>query len=127
MTARSRQGRAAEELAAAFLTRRGYTVISRNYRCPRGEIDIVARKDGLLCIVEVRSRATAAFGHPVETVTPAKQRRVALAAAAYLAEHGQEDQPIRFDVVGIVEKPRRQLTHIEAAFEPDLSLEETGL
>jgi putative endonuclease len=88
-----------EQAAEAFLTRRGYRVIGRNYRAPGGEIDLVAREGSVLCFVEVRARRSSRFGTPEETVGPHKQRRLRLAAARYLAEHG--DAECRFDVVAM--------------------------
>jgi putative endonuclease len=78
---------AAEERACRHLEREGFIVVERNHRSPGGEIDIVARKGGLLLFVEVRSREDAAFGSPEETVGRKKRLRVAAAA--------------RFDVIAI--------------------------
>jgi len=96
-------------------------VLTRNYRCPEGEIDLVVRDpEGVLCFVEVRSRRSASHGDPLETVTPAKQRRLALAARRYLAElDGGADLPTtRFDVVGVVREPSPRISWARAAFEP---------
>jgi putative endonuclease len=109
-TARGRRG---EDLAVAELRRRGYRIVERNYRCKSGEIDIVASEGRALVFVEVRTRADGSRGSAVETVTAAKQRRVARAAAAYLAERGPTFDECRFDVVGIT---GGEITVIKDAF-----------
>jgi putative endonuclease len=93
---------AAEERACRHLEREGFIVVERNHRSPGGEIDIVARKGGLLLFVEVRSREDAAFGSPEETVGRKKRLRVAAAARRYLAcaPPGSWEEA-RFDVIAI--------------------------
>jgi putative endonuclease len=93
---------AAEESACRHLERQGFTVEERNYRVPGGEIDIVARRDGLLVFVEVRSREDGSFGAPEETVGARKRLRIAAAARRYLsaAPPGSWEEA-RFDVIAI--------------------------
>jgi putative endonuclease len=98
----SRPGSAAEEAAEAFLRRKGYRILRRNYRCPAGEIDIVAREKKAFCFVEVKSRNSDACGSPAEAVTPEKRRRLCRVAAWYLSESGYEDAISRFDVVAVM-------------------------
>lgn len=98
---RSRIGRSAEIAAAAELGRMGYRILASNYRCSVGEIDFVAREGNQLVFVEVRCKRTDAFGSPAESVTPAKQSRIASAAQCYLDEHGLADVECRFDVVEV--------------------------
>ncbi len=118
MHSRSRFGAAGEDAAAALLESRGYRIVARNHRCRRGEVDLVAEKGNLLVFVEVRTRATAAFGGPEETVGFAKQRRVVTAARDYLARWRGPERGARFDVVAVVDGPRGpQLTHFENAFD----------
>lgn len=96
------RGRAAEDLAAAHLTGQGLAILTRNYRVAGGEIDLIARHGAELVFVEVRSRRSAAFGSGAESVTPAKRRRLLLAAQHYLATLGQRTPPpCRFDIVSI--------------------------
>ncbi len=96
------RGRAAEDLAAAHLTGQGLAILARNYRVAGGEIDLIARHGAELVFVEVRSRRSAAFGSAAESVTPAKRRRLLLAAQHYLATLGQRTPPpCRFDIVSI--------------------------
>jgi len=112
-------GLAAEERACRHLERQGFTVLARNYRVPGGEIDIVARRDGLLVFVEVRSREGASFGSPEETVGPRKRLRIAAAARRYLsgAPPGSWEEA-RFDVIAIEGSGgEAELRHYEAAFD----------
>ncbi len=85
----------------AELRRRGYRIVERNFRCRLGEIDIVARDGDALVFVEVRSRADGTRGSAEESVNPAKQRRIARVATAYLTARRPEFDACRFDVVGI--------------------------
>ena len=94
----NRRGEPAENLAAAFLERRGLTILERNYRCRFGEIDIVARSGALLVFVEVRARRSEAFGGAASSITAAKRRRLVATARHYLATR-RVDRACRFDVV----------------------------
>jgi putative endonuclease len=91
-----------ERVAAAFLRRQGYRVLYRNFLTRAGEIDLVCREGEVLAFVEVRSRASADFGRPAETVTPAKEQALRQAAARYLAMLGRPDIFYRFDVVEVM-------------------------
>lgn len=90
-------GRRGEDLAAGFLQQRGLSVLARNYRCRGGEIDLVCRDGRALVFVEVRLRRNGDYGGAAASITPAKQRRVILAAKHYLAAHGQSDTDCRID------------------------------
>lgn len=98
---RQRLGIVGEDLAAAALTARGYAILERRYTTERGEIDIIAEDGETLVFVEVRARATAAFGRAAETVTAAKQRQVTRLASEYLSRHQIVNRPCRFDVVAV--------------------------
>jgi len=109
-----RFGLSAEARAAALLLLQGYRIVARRWRGPIGEIDIVARRRRLLAFVEVKARGT--LDDAAEAVGPEQQRRIALAAEAWLASHPQDrDRDIRFDVVLVA--PRRWPHHLRAAFE----------
>ena len=118
---RKRLGDRGEAAAAAFLERAGMTVVERNWRCPAGEIDIVALDDEAIVLVEVKTRRTVGKGTPEEAVTPAKQRRYSKLAAAYLQSAGVSDVPVRFDVITllVVAEDRALLRHHRAAFVPE--------
>lgn len=90
-------GARAEEQAARFLAARGLTILARNYRCRGGEIDLVCRDGACLVFVEVRLRSGRSFGGAAASITPAKQRRIVLAANHYLA--GKSWPACRFDAV----------------------------
>ncbi|MFA5320880.1 MAG: YraN family protein [Candidatus Omnitrophota bacterium] len=99
----SKPGSREEKAAAEFLRRRGYRILGMNYRCPAGEIDIIAGEKGVICFVEVKSRNSDACGSPAEAVTPAKKRRLCRAAACYLASAGWSEKAARFDVVTVLD------------------------
>lgn len=97
-------GDAAEDQALAHLVASGMKLLARNYRTPGrggGEIDLVMReRDGTLVFIEVRHRASRAFGGAAASVSHAKQRRIVFAARHYLMRLAQQP-PCRFDVVGV--------------------------
>lgn len=113
-------GRYGEDLAAEHLTAAGLTVLSRNWRCARGELDLVVRDvDGTLVFVEVKTRAGTGFGTPAEAIGPVKARRLRLLAGLWLIEHRPPPAPaLRFDVIGIVRRrgEAARLTHLRGAF-----------
>ncbi len=83
-----------------------------------GEIDIIAREKKTLVFVEVKARASTGFGHPKLAVTPAKQRRISMAALCYLKETGQTHAKARFDVVAILAShPAPRIEIIRNAFD----------
>lgn len=93
----SRAGSDAEQQAAEHLARHGLKILARNYRCRGGEIDLVCRDGATLVFVEVRLRTSRNFGGAAASITPAKQRRIILAANHYLA--GKPLPACRFDAV----------------------------
>jgi len=114
------RGRHGETLAAAFLELRGYTVIERNLRFGRLEIDLVARCSNLIVFVEVKYRGNRRGGGAGAAVGTGKQRDVETAAVGYLKRRGWTRVAVRFDVVTI-EAPAHDgaalvLRHLEAAF-----------
>jgi putative endonuclease len=117
MPTRSDLGRRGEDLAAEFLTRRGWRVVARNVRSREGEIDIVASREGIVAFVEVKTRRTVAFGSPAEAVTFRKRLRIRGLAARFLAASEAHAREIRFDVVEVVcRRDETRINHIEAAF-----------
>jgi putative endonuclease len=118
---RKRLGERGEDAAAAYLERAGMTVIERNWRCSAGEVDIVALDDNAIVLVEVKTRRSVRSGTPEEAVTPAKCRRYAKLAVAYIQSAGVADVTIRFDVVTllVIAEDRALLRHHRAAFIPD--------
>ncbi|MFI5271609.1 MAG: YraN family protein [Ktedonobacterales bacterium] len=110
--ARSRLGGAGERLAAAWLAERGYRIVTRNWRCPYGEVDLVAEQAGELVFVEVKTRRGERLGAPEEAVTATKRRRLVATAASYLAAAGADDRPYRIDVIAVDLAPSGKLLGI---------------
>ena len=98
-------GDAGEDAACDELRRRGYEILARQFRTPRGEIDIVARDAGTLVFVEVKARSGPQFGGGAAAVTWRKQRRIARVAMEFLVRYGTADVPCRFDVVVVTPGP----------------------
>ena len=95
-------GRYGEELATRFLGNNGWSVLDRNWRCTAGEIDIVAMRDGVLAVCEVKTRRSMRFGSPLEAVTPQKVARLRGLAAQWLAAHATHCSVVRVDVVAVL-------------------------
>lgn len=118
MTLRQKLGALGEQKAAELLRAGGYRIVAQNHRCRRGEVDLIAERGDLLVFVEVRTRATSAFGGPEETVNPRKQQRVVAAALDWLSQRRGPRRGIRFDVVAVTDGPRGPtLQHFENAFD----------
>ncbi|HXF81599.1 MAG TPA: YraN family protein [bacterium] len=106
-------GRIGELAAVAHLEALGYRILERNFRCPLGEIDVIAADRGITVFVEVKTRRTAAFGPPFEAITRRKQRRLARLAAAYLQGRGGLEAPARFDAVAVAVGPNGRVEAVE--------------
>ncbi len=95
-----------ERMAARYLRDQGLEILECNWRCPVGEIDIIARDGDCLVVCEVKTRRSLALGSPVEAVTLRKLARLRRLAAAWLAEHDGRFSDVRIDVVGVLRPPR---------------------
>ncbi|HEX3127637.1 MAG TPA: YraN family protein [Thermoanaerobaculia bacterium] len=95
------RGKVGEDDAVRWLESQGYQVVERNVVNHGGEIDLVAREGDTLCFVEIKARASAAYGPAIAAVDLRKQRRISRAAALYLAVKNHRDTPCRFDVIGL--------------------------
>jgi len=118
MAAKDALGRRGEQLAASYLEGRGYTLIDRNWRCPQGEIDIVARDAGELVFVEVKTRSSVAFGHPLEAITAVKLARLRRLAAAWCDAHPGPHDSVRIDGLAVI-APRGgpvEIEHLKRVF-----------
>ncbi|MBO7238445.1 MAG: YraN family protein [Elusimicrobiaceae bacterium] len=111
----TQSGALGEDAACRYLAEKGYRVIARNYRKPCGEIDLIALNKKTLVFVEVKKRASRAFGGPISAVTPSKQHKIALTAQYFIKENAPKFDSIRFDVVCLLPG---ELEHIENAFIP---------
>jgi putative endonuclease len=94
-------GEPGETLACEHLTRLGYKIVARNFRCRSGEVDVVARHGETTVFVEVKDRASASHGEGYEAVTFGKRRRIIRAAQLFAASRGLFDARLRFDVISI--------------------------
>ena len=91
-----------ERLAADHLRAAGLTVLECNWRCPLGELDIVARDGEVLVVCEVKTRSSTRYGHPLEAVTAEKAARLRRLAAAWIVERRVHPADVRVDLVGVV-------------------------
>ena len=103
----------AEDRAADYLAQRGLAIVARNYRSRLGEIDLIARDGEVLAFVEVRMRSDGHFGGALESITPGKQRRIAAAAAQFLAQFPRPPR-CRFDVIAL---DGGEIRWLQAAFD----------
>ena len=112
---RTALGRWGEDLAARHLTSRGLRVLERNWRCPVGELDIVALDGDCLVVCEVKTRSGEGFGSPVQAVTWRKHARLRQLAGLWLAQHPDGFAGVRIDVVGVFRPSsgRPVLCHVE--------------
>ena len=119
-------GRRGEKLAAKFLRRKGLKILATNYRCPEGEVDLIAldeiRRDGepleTIVFVEVKTRSSSAWSDPESAVGQDKQMRIRKVASYYLRARNAIAYDIRFDIVSVLIGPREspQIRHIIDAF-----------
>lgn len=116
MSRRKQTGQQGETLAVTYLTKKGYTVLDRNWRCAGGELDIVAEDVATLVFIEVRTRRGQRFGRAEESITPAKQTRLIELAHAYLQEKSPLHSSWRIDVIAVqLDAVPPQINHIENA------------
>lgn len=109
-------GKAAEQLAVEYLQRKGYTILDRNWRWGKAELDIVALDGNQLVVVEVKARTSDYFGDPATAVTPRKIKLLVEAAHAYVTQH-ELDYEVRFDIVAVLyNKKNRKIDHYPDAF-----------
>jgi putative endonuclease len=104
MAAKDDLGRAGEERAVQHLQARGFTVLDRNWRCPQGELDIVAVDGPYLVVVEVKTRRSDGFGHPFEAIDARKRARLWRLAVAWIAEHRDlaRGRTLRLDAIAVL-------------------------
>ena len=102
-------GEIGEIRACEFLSRKGLRILDRNWRIKSGEIDIVAAQDSVIVFVEVKTRRSSAFGHPLEAISIEKAARLQRLALAWLATHQRLGNEYRIDAIGIILGRSREL------------------
>jgi putative endonuclease len=115
MTSKITTGRKGEDVAADFLQNMGYELVARNYRHKHAEIDLIVKKENLLVFVEVKTRASAAFGEPESFVNDKKTAKIIEGAEHYIFENNWQGN-IRFDIVSVKLGSKPEVMHFEDAF-----------
>ncbi|UKB79697.1 YraN family protein [Chryseobacterium sp. MEBOG07] len=111
-------GKIAEDLAANYLQKNGYKILIRNFRFQKAEIDIIAEKNDLIIIIEVKARSTDTFMLPHEAVTKTKIKSIVSAANHYMEEFNKDNE-VRFDIISVLPDENKNLIidHIKDAFQ----------
>jgi putative endonuclease len=109
-------GKKGEDLAAAFLKDAGYKIVARNFRYQKAEVDIIARKESTLAIIEVKTRSTKDFGNPQDFLKGKQILNLVKAVDFFVTEHDL-DVEVRFDIIAIIKnKSGAKIEHLENAF-----------
>ena len=109
-------GKKGEQLAVNFLVENSYEIVERNYRFDKSEVDIIAQKDDVLAIIEVKTRSTNDFGNPQDFVKPKQIQRLVKAVNEYVIENDL-DVEVRFDIIAIVKNGNSfEIEHLKDAF-----------
>ena len=109
-------GKKGEDLAVDFLLKNGYRILERNYIFQKAEVDIIARKENALAIVEVKTRSTNAFGNPQDFLKPKQIQRIVKAVDHYVISN-KLDVEVRFDIIAIVKNGNQfDIEYLENAY-----------
>ena len=114
------RGKWGEQEAAKYLRKEGYLLLAAGYRTRHGELDIIAEKDGIIVVVEVKTRSAFDFARGIDAVSPHKIRRMKSAAMAFISSRN-DDRPLRFDVIEILagefrDDPPKELNHYKNVY-----------
>ncbi len=110
-------GNNAEDIACQYLLELGWDIIERNYYAGHNEIDIIAKDEDIIVFIEVKMRSSTHFGLPIEHVNETKVFRIFEAAERWAQENEYQHAPLRFDIIGILQKKNtNDLTHLKDAF-----------
>ncbi len=112
-------GKMGEDAAAEYLSKLGFKIINRNFRCKLGELDIIAKHKDSLVFIEVRTVAVDAYIKPVESINFKKQKKIRQLAVLYLASQNLKNISVRFDVVAVTmmsDGIAKKIEHIPNAF-----------
>ncbi len=111
------KGKQFETYATDYLVKKGYKILDRNFNCSFGEIDIIAKKDSIICFIEVKARSKKDFGSALEAITYSKQKRMIKVAQYYCIKNNLSEIPIRFEAIGIdLSSTPPMVEHIENIF-----------
>lgn len=109
-------GQLGEDLAADFLLKNGYQILERNWRFRKAEVDLIAHKENIVAIVEVKTRTSADFGNPQDFVKPKKIKLLVNAVNEYIVAKNL-DVTVRFDIIAIlIQGNQKNIEHLEDAF-----------
>lgn len=117
-TSTKEKGDKGEALAAKYLEEHGFTIIARNWKHARFELDLIAENKTHIVFVEVKTRYSNTYGEPWEAVNKAKRKKICLSADAYIKQFHCEKEP-RFDIVSVLHQGKStEILHIDEAFWP---------
>jgi len=109
-------GKKGEDLAVSYLLKHDYKIVARNFRYQKAEVDIIARKEDILAIIEVKTRSTPDFGNPQEFVKGKQIQNLVKAVDFFVTEHSLEVD-VRFDIIAIIKNQSgTKIEHLENAF-----------
>lgn len=110
-------GKYGEDLAAQYLVDRGYEILDRNWRCPIGEIDLIAKDKSRFVFIEVKTRNGTGFGHPFEAITPLKMSRMRRLVAHWCIQHEKAGVQVRLDAIAVLIKSGKvAIEHLKQVF-----------
>jgi putative endonuclease len=113
-------GEKGEAIALDYLQKKGYRILTKNYRFKRWEVDIIAEKDEIIVVVEVKTRQSSFMAGPEITVTRAKQKSIVKTAHEFMLDQ-QRNNEVRFDIISIILNEKTvEIEHLEDAFYPVL-------
>ena len=110
-------GQLGEDIAAKYLEQKGYTILERNYRFGKVELDIICEYKEEVIFVEVKTRTSDVMAYPERAVGKSKQRNIRLAAEQFMDDHNRKGS-VRFDIIAVVKGDKFEIEHIEDAFYP---------
>lgn len=116
MAKHNQLGKKGEQLAVDFLLKKGYTIVERNYRFDKAEVDIIAQQNDILAIIEVKTRSSTDFGNPQDFVKPKQIQRLVKAVNEYVTINNL-NVDVRFDIIAVVKDSKGfNIEHLEDAF-----------
>lgn len=116
MAQHNQLGRKGEQIAVDFLLKDGYHILERNYRFDKAEVDIIAKKNDILAVIEVKTRSTKDFGNPQDFVKPKQIKNLVKAVDTYVTTNDM-DVEVRFDIIAIIKNSNSfEIEHLENAF-----------